>query len=69
MPDFGSFSLPDQGRGFRPTRRTGGSTSRPEYVISDQDVPENKCGPICCCMILMVILLFIIDLIPEILFG
>jgi hypothetical protein len=69
MPDFGSFSLPDEGRGFAPTRRLGQSIPRQAFPLSEESPSEGGACGVCCCMILITILIFLIDIIPELLFG
>ena len=69
MPDFGSFSLPDQGRGFTPTR--GGSTRRydQEYVITNDDVPPTGSGAACCCVLLAILVSVFLPIIMTLVFG
>lgn len=69
MPDFGSFSLPDQGRGFAPSRRFGGSTRKQEFVISGDDVPQSGSGAACCCVVTMILLSLFLPIILEFVFG
>jgi len=69
MPDFGSFSLPDEGRGFAPTR--GGSTRRydQEYVITNEDVPETGPAAAGCCVLLCILVSVFFPIILMLIFG
>ncbi|MFW9850256.1 MAG: hypothetical protein ACFFF4_14055 [Candidatus Thorarchaeota archaeon] len=69
MPDFGSFTLPDEGRGYRPTRQFGSTSPRQEFVVSGEDVPQTGGGGVCCCVIFLIIIFIFLDYIWQFLFG
>ncbi|MDF1539774.1 MAG: hypothetical protein P1Q69_12810 [Candidatus Thorarchaeota archaeon] len=69
MPGFGSFSLPDEGRGFKAAR--GGPKTRydQEYVISNDDVPQTGPQAAGCCVLLLILISVFLPIILTLLFG
>lgn len=69
MPDFGSFSLPDNGQDFTPTREIRSRVSQQEYVITDDDTPDGSSCAACCCVALIILLSVVLPIAMILLFG
>lgn len=61
MPDFGTFSLPDRGDGFKTSRDYTSGFDRYTTAEAGAEVPQSGSGAACCCVIIMMILFFFLD--------